>query len=162
GFAGYQPGPSINGPIRKDRTFFSTAFEQEWESSEEWSETPESLLDVINQALARPEFSESGVKSVQRGLFPASSAQSEFSFKFNHQVGTRHSFSARYAFSQGRISNDVQGVDNFSDRSSRGSSLTRDHSLVAGWVYVHSSRVVNDIRFQVARRSVDLTPNAPG
>lgn len=161
-FRRYQPGTSINGPIRKDRTFFSTAFEQEWESSEEWSDTPEHLLDAINSTLARPEFSESAVKSVQRGLFPASSAQSEFSFKFNHQVGTRHSLSARYAFSRGRISADVQGIDNFSDRSSRGSSLTRDHSLVGGWTYVHSARVVNDIRFQVARRSVDLTPNAQG
>jgi Carboxypeptidase regulatory-like domain/TonB dependent receptor-like, beta-barrel len=161
-FRRYQPGASINGPIRKDRTFFATAFEQEWESSEEWSESPESLLDAINHTLAGPEFSGSAVKSVQRGLFPASSAQSEFSFKFNHQAGTRHSLSARYAFSRGRISNDVQGVDNFSDRSSRGSSLTRDHSLVGGWTYVPSARVVNDIRVQIATRSVDLKPSVPG
>jgi hypothetical protein len=161
-FRRYQPGASINGPIRKDRTFFSTAFEQEWESSEEWSETPESLLDAINHTLAGPEFSGSTVKSVQRGLFPASSAQSEFSFKFNHQAGTRHSLSARYAFSRGRISSDVQGVDNFSDRSSRGSSLTRDHSLVGGWTYVPSARVVNDIRLQIATRSVELMPSVLG
>jgi len=161
-FRRYQPGTSINGPIRKDRTFFSTAFEQEWESSEEWSETPEHLLDAINRTLARPEFSGSGVKSVERGLFPAGSAQSEFSFKFNHQAGTRHSFSARYAFSRGRISHDVQGVENFSDRSSRGDSLTQDHSLVSGWTFVRSARVVNDLRFQFSRRSADLTPSSRG
>src|SRR6266436_4669879 len=34
----YQPGTSLNGPIRRDRTFFSWAIEQQWESDEEWSE----------------------------------------------------------------------------------------------------------------------------
>jgi len=97
-FRRYQPGTSINGPIRKDRTFFSTAFEQEWESSQEWSETPEDLLDSINAALLQPKYSGSATRSVERGLFPAGSAQSEFSFKANHQVGTAHSLSARYAF----------------------------------------------------------------
>src|SRR5262245_9944553 len=137
-FRRYQPGVSLNGPIRKDRTFFSTAFEQEWEDSEEWSEAPAASVDSINTALARPEFAGSAVKSVQRGLFPANSAQSEFSLKLNHQAGTANSFSFRYAFSRGRISQDVQGVDNYADRSSRGSSLTKDHSLVGGWTYVRS------------------------
>ena len=161
-FRRYQPGVSLNGPIHRDRTFFSTAFEQEWESGEEWSEAPASYVDAINKALSQPEFSGSAVKSVQPGLFPASSTQSEFSFKLNHQVGTAHSLSFRYAFSRGRVSQDVQGVDNFADRSSRGSSLTKDHSLVAGWIYVPRPRIVNDLRVQVARRSLDITPNVRG
>src|SRR5262249_38728183 len=140
----------------------STAFEQEWEDSEEWSEAPAASVDSINTALARPEFAGSAVKSVQRGLFPANSAQSEFSLKLNHQAGTANSFSFRYAFSRGRISQDVQGVDNYADRSSRGSSLTNDHSLVGGWTYVRGSRIVNDLRMQVARRSVHITPNVHG
>ncbi len=161
-FRRYQPGVSVNGPMRKDRTFFSTAFEQEWESGEEWSEAPARFIDAINKALLRPEFSGSAVKSVQQGLFPASSAQSEFSLKVNHQAGMAHSFSLRYAFSRGRVFQDVQGVDNFADRSSRGSSWTKDHSFVAGWIYVPAPRVVNDLRVQIARRSVDLTPNVGG
>ena len=161
-FRRYQPGVSLNGPIRKDRTFFATAFEQEWESGEEWSEAPARFIDAINEALSRPEFTGSAVKSVQRGLFPASSAQSEFSLKVNHQAGMMHSFSFRYALSRGRVSQDVQGVDNFADRSSRGSSLTKDHSLVAGWIYVPRPRIVNDLRVQVARRNVDITPNLRG
>src|SRR5258708_15680152 len=46
----YQPGVSLNGPIRRDRTFFSTALEQEWESGQEWSEGS-SALDAITHAL---------------------------------------------------------------------------------------------------------------
>jgi hypothetical protein len=161
-FRRYQPGVSVNGPIRKDGTFFSTALEQEWESSEEWSDAPADAVTAINEALRRPEFSGASVRSVERGLFPARSSETEFSFKANHQVGSVHSLSARYAFSRGRLSGDVQGVDNFADRSSRGSSLTRDHSMVAGWIYVPSSRDVSDLRVQVARRTVTMTPNAGG
>jgi len=161
-FRRYQPGVSVNGPIRKDRTFFSTALEQDWESSEEWSDAPADALTDINEALQRPEFSGVSVRSVERGLYPASSSETEFSFKANHQVGSVHTLSARYAFSRGRLSGDVQGVDNFADRSSRGSNWTRDHSVVAGWIYVPSSRHVSDLRVQVARRTVTMTPNAGG
>ena len=161
-FRRYQPGSSINGPIRRDQTFFSTAFEQEWESSEEWSEGPAAAQPAINAVLARPELANAAVDSIRRGLFRASSAQSEFSVKLNHQLHSIHALSVRYALSHGRVSNDVQGTENFSDRSSRGSSLTTDHSLVAGLISVLSPRLVNDLRFQAARRDVDLTPNSRG
>src|SRR5665647_285916 len=69
----YQPGVSLNGPIRRDRTFFSLALEQEWESSEEFSESPKSLAMPLTH-----------------GLFPASSSQTEFSLKVNHQIGSKH------------------------------------------------------------------------
>jgi hypothetical protein len=161
-FRRYQPGTSLLGPIHRDRTFFGFAVEQEWESSEEFSEVPLRAQAAINAALARPEFARSPVHSISAGLFPASAASTEFSFKANHQINNVHALSARYAFSRGRVSNDVQGVDNFSDRSSRGSSLTKDHSFVAGWIAVPGPNVVNDFRIQLAQRTVDLTPNVRG
>jgi hypothetical protein len=60
------------------------------------------------------------------------------------------------------VSHEVVGVDNFSDQSSRGSSLNYDQSFAANWQSVPNSRVVNDLRVQFARRSVELTPNARG
>ncbi len=161
-FRRHQPGTSLNGPLRPDRTFFSYAVEQEWESSEEWSETPAGALEAINRALRRPEFSGAGVRAAERGLFPARDAGTEFSFKLNHQLNRTHALSARYAFSRGRVRNDVQGLDNFSDRSARASSLTRDHSLVAAWTAAPKPHLVNDLRFQAARRSVAMTPNSGG
>jgi hypothetical protein len=157
----YQPGASLNGPIRRDRTFFSTAIEQEWESGQEWSEGS-SALDAINRALASPRFVGAGVRQAHSGLFHTSSADTEFSFKLDHQVSTADQISVRYAFSRGRVSNGVEGADNFSDLSVRGSSLTMDHSLVGSWVHVPNARMVNDLRFQLARRTVDLTPNSGG
>ncbi|MEP6534269.1 MAG: TonB-dependent receptor [Bryobacteraceae bacterium] len=143
----YQPGVSLNGPIVRDRTFFSLALEQEWERSEEFSETPGRLV-------VRP--------GLTQGLFPASSSQTEFSLKLNHQIGSKHTLSARYAYSRGRTSHDMQDGENFTDASARGSSLTRDHSVVADWTFVITPTLVNDMRGQVAERSVGLTPNSSG
>lgn len=144
-FRRYQPGVSINGPVKRDRTFFSTAWEQQWEQSEEWSDTPTSL--VVS-------------KGLQRGLFPARENQSEVSFKGNHIQSQRSSYSIRYAFSRGRVLNDVQDVDNFTDRSARGSSYTGDQSLVGGWTFVPNQRLISDLRVQWARRVNELTPNS--
>jgi Carboxypeptidase regulatory-like domain/TonB dependent receptor len=161
-FRKYQPGVSTSGPVRRDRTFFAAALEQEWESGDEWSDAPEEAVEAINTALARPEFLGAGVRHVLRGLFPTTGAGTEFSFKANHLASERHSLTARYAFSRGRGSGDVLGAENFADRSARGSSLTRDHSLVAGWIAVPGPELVSDLRIQVARRSVELTPNVRG
>ncbi len=141
----YQPGTSLNGPIQRDRTFFSLALEQEWESSEEFSESPKSLGSLL-----------------RRGLFPASSSQTEFSLKVNHQIGSKHTLSGRYAFSRGQALHDVQDVENYTDASARGSSLAHDHSVVGDWIYVISPSLVNDLRGQVSERSVGITPNSTG
>jgi len=106
-FRRYQPGTSINGPIRRDRTFFSTAFEQQWESGQEWSEVPLSALLPIRQALASPLFARAAVHEPLRGLFDTGSRNTEFAFKINHTLSTRNNLGARYAFSRGRELNDV-------------------------------------------------------
>ena len=161
-FRRYQPGTSLNGPIRRDRTFFSTAIEQEWEQSEEWSETPEDAQQAIRQTLARPDFARAATHDPYRGLFPAKETQTEFSFKLNHLFRTSQALSARYAYSRGRLEGDVQALDNFIDRTARGSSITADHSFVAGLVSVPRPDVINDLRVQAARRRVDLTPASRG
>ena len=161
-FRRYQPGASINGPIQKDRTFFSTAVEQEWESSEEFSEAPASVQSLLNRALLDPRFARAAVHAASEGLFRAGSSQTQASFKITHQAGGKHSLMARYAFSRGRESQDVQDVDNFMDRSARGSSLTTDHSFVSGWIAAISPSVVNDLRLQIAQRTAGITPNSRG
>lgn len=158
----YQPGTSISGPVRKDRTFISAAIESEWESSQEWSAVPEGALETLNRALRTPQFSGAPVRSVLRGLYDVEETGTEFSSKLDHQIGVKDSLSVRYAFSRGRILHDVQGPENFSDRSAQGSSLTTDHSLVGNWVRVVSPTTVSDFRIQVAQRSMNLEPNAQG
>ncbi|MBS1829497.1 MAG: TonB-dependent receptor [Acidobacteria bacterium] len=160
-FRRYQPGISANGPLRRNHTFISGAIEHERESAEEWSNVPEDAVDALNRALASPLYSASALK-VRRGLYPTSTRGTELSAKLNHQASQKDTFSARYAFSRGRVRAEVQGPDNFADQSAQGSSLTVDHSLVGNWLRVISPTVVNDLRFQLSQRSMELRPNARG
>ena len=161
-FRRYQPGVSLLGPMKRDRTFFATALEQQWESSQEWSDTPGDAIAPINEALLLPQFEAAAVQEAKQGLFPASASETEFSFKLNHHASDAHALSARYAFSRGRISNEVHALENFADQSARGSSITRDHSFVASLTSVPSPTVVNDLRVQISRRDVELMPNSRG
>ena len=160
-FRRYQPGVSANGPLRRDRTFISGAIEQEQESAQEWSNVPASTAELINRALSQEMFSGAPVR-VTRGLYDTSARGTELSAKLNHQVSGKDTLSARYAFSRGRVRHEVQGPDNFTDRSAQGSSLTVDHSLVGNWLRVVSPTVVNDVRVQVAERAMELRPNGAG
>ena len=157
-----QPGVSTSGPIRRDRTFFFFALEHERENAQEWSETPEAALAVIDRQLAGGAFPRFPVRSVRRGLFDTGERGTEASFKLNHQLSDQDTLAVRYAFSRGRVLNDVQGVENFQDQSAGGSSLTTDHSLVANWVRVLSPAVVNEVRAQAARRTQEIRPNSSG
>jgi len=161
-FRRYQPGMSVLGPLRRDRTFFATAIEHETEKSQEWSGTPEEALPWIQAALSRPEFRRAPVRAVFRGLYPASADETTFAFKLDHQPSVSHLLSARYALSRGRVGGDVYGLDNWADYSARASSLVWDHSFVATWLAVPSPHWVSDFRLQMARREARVLPNIPG
>ena len=157
----WQPGTSTGGPIRRDKTFFFASVEQTWESVQEWSDVPRSA-PIINSALQSPWFARSTVSSVTRGLFDSGETDTEFSFKATHYLSPAQSLTARYAFSRGRVRQDVQSGDNFLDRSARGSSRLIDHSLVAGWSAGFGPNVVNDVRVQYGQRAAGITPNSTG
>lgn len=157
-----QPGVSIYGPIVHDRSFFAAAIEGSWDWAEEWSETPEGQVGALSGALNGPLFARAGTRRLTAGLFPTSEQDTEGFFKWNHTLNAKHALTARYAFSRGSVRDDVQGVDNFTDWSARGSSLIRDHSVVGSVVSVLSAVRVNDLRMQWARRRASITPNAAG
>jgi hypothetical protein len=161
-FRRYQPGTSVDGPLRRDRTFIAALFEQSIESGEEFSDVSRSLLGPINAALGLPPFGRAGVHSIARGLFPTGETDSESFFKIDHILTPNHTLTARYAFSRGKVDHDVQAVDDFTDGSARGSSFTEDHSFVGGWTAVLGPKLINDVRLQVARRTADLRPNGAG
>jgi hypothetical protein len=159
----YQPEAALNGPLRRDRTFFAGTIELERESSQEFSEVAGAgALSRINAALAGPAFARSAVRQVAEGLFPTDSSSTQFSLKLNHHLTEMNELLARYSISRAHIGGEVLGTDNFSQQSARGSSRNQDQAFVAGWQAVRGSHFVNDLRFQFARRGVDLTPNSRG
>ena len=146
----WQPGASLLGPARRDKTFFGAAWEGAWDRGEEWSETPRAFLAWAQGYPVRP------------GLYPTRERDDEATFKLNHALSAKHSLIARYTFSRGQVLNDVLAVDNYSDFTARASSLLRDHSLVAGVVTVLSPARVNDFRVQYGRRDARVWPNFRG
>jgi hypothetical protein len=159
----WQPEAALNGPLRRDRTFFAGTIEAERETGQEFSEIPAiGVRSRINAALAGPLYSRAGVPSVAEGYFPTTSNSTETSWKLTHRLNTAHELMARYAFSEASIGREVLGGDNFSEQSARGSSHNQDQAFAAGWQYVPGATFVNDLRFQYARRSVELTPNSRG
>ncbi len=159
----YQPEANLNGPLQRDRTFFAGTIEAEDETSQEFSEiegagTPA----IINSALLKPQFSRAAVRSVAQGLFPTESKSLETSLKLTHRIGELNQVTVRYALSRASIAQEVLGGDNFSEESARGSSRNEDQSFAAGWQAIASPTFVNELRFQYARRIVDLNPNSRG
>ncbi|MBS1855656.1 MAG: TonB-dependent receptor [Acidobacteria bacterium] len=159
----YQPEAALNGPLRRDRTFFAGTIEDERESSQEYSEVPEAAqTSLINAALAGPRFSRAAVSSIAAGLFNSESTSTQTSLKLTHYLGTANQLTARYAYSRAAVDREVLGADNFSEQSARGSSHNQDQSFAAGWQTVRGPSFVNELRFQFARRSVELDPNSRG
>jgi hypothetical protein len=159
----YQPEAALNGPLRRDHTFFAGTIEGERESGQEYSEMPGAGAGAaINAALALPGFSHAAVRSVKEGYFPSESVSTQTSFKLTHLLTASHELMARYAISRARIEREVLGGDNFADESARGTSRNQDQSFAAGWQNVRGPDFVNELRFQFARRSVDLIPNSRG
>jgi len=159
----YQPEAALNGPLRSGRTFFAGTIEAERESGQEFSEIPGAgVRSRINAALALPIFSRSAVASVAEGLFPSASVSTQTSFKLTHRLTESQELMARYAISRARIDHEVLGSDNFSEQSARGSSRNQDQSVAAGWQFVSGPAFVNELRFQFARRSLELIPNSRG
>jgi hypothetical protein len=149
--------------LRRDRTFFAGTIEAERERGTEFSEAPGGgAKSRINAALATPMFSRSAVSSISEGYFPTDSSSIETSWKLTHRLNQANEIMGRYAFSRTSIGREVLGSDNLSEQSARGSSHNQDQSVVAGWQYVPGPRFVNDLRFQFARRTVELTPNSRG
>jgi hypothetical protein len=159
----WQPEAALNGPLRRDRTFFAATIEAERENGYEFSEIPGAGVKLqINTALATPLFSHAAVASISEGYFPTESTSTETSWKLTHRLTPADEIMVRYAFSQASIGREVLGSDNLSEQSARGSSHNQDQSAVGGWQYVPGPGLVNDLRFQFARRTVELTPNSHG
>lgn len=159
----YQPEAALNGPLQRDRTFFAATIEGELENSEEFSEIAQPGAQAkINSALASPLYARAAVHSVSEGLFPVASSSTQTSFKLTHLFGDAHLISVRYAFSGANISQDVVGGENFTEQSARGNSHNKDQSFASTWQAVGSATFVNELRFQFARRAVDLTPDSRG
>lgn len=155
----WQPGFDVGGPIKKDRTFFHATLEQEHEKSEDASDINSLTVTRLNTAFAAGTLPRLGVRKLRSDLFATAGDDTEGAFKINQQIGTASSLMVRYSFTNDRRWRDALGAGSLTDFSGRGDAFTRDHALVGQLLSPLNPNVVNDLRFQIARRYVLTRPN---
>ena len=147
-----QFGATYGGPLVPGRTFFFGNFEgQVRKQSNRFSQVVLDNLDALNAV------------RTSLGLSPETTDQvldnhySSFLAKVDHHVGGTHTLSVRYNFLDSNTDNFLGGGGRASPTSSTArDNDTRDQALVANFVSVVSPRLLNEARFQAARRTFDF------
>lgn len=150
----YRVGVSVGGPIKRDRTFYYTAFEQEHARGQAASDIAPATIAALNPFLAAGNVR--GMSRLSDGFFPVTRAETEASAKVDHQLTSSNLLSLRYSFTNNREANDAFNNSALVDFSARGSSFTEDQAFAGGFTSLFGANRVNDVRFQVATRRVDL------
>ncbi len=142
-----QYGASIGGPLRSDRTFLFSNFEQTRRNDSSVITISPSNVAAINMQLDQIGYP--GPR-IQTGVVPGGFDATNFFLRVDHQVNSANLLFARYS---------LYNITAFNSRSvgglnavSRGTNLdNRDHTIAVGNVTMLSSRTINEARLQHTR-----------
>ncbi len=151
-FRRYQPGISFGGPLVRDKLFFYLAAEQEHAIADERSGIDETVRTRINTALAAGFAPRLTVRSINGGLFRTGADETEAAGKLTYLINSFNTLNYRLAFTNNRRRVEAFNTDNLADASARGSTYSKDYQATGSVISVISPKVINDLRFQVARR----------
>jgi hypothetical protein len=155
----YRGGMSVGGPIVKDRTFFSTAFELESSNIQMNNAVDPALASSLNAFLNTGAFPRLPVRNINPGYVPTSGGETEASGKVDHLINPHNSFWLRYAFRNRREGNNSFNAGGLADPSSWGSSFVADHDVAGSLVSTLGTQSVSDLRFQLSTRRAVLRTN---
>src|SRR5499427_8549923 len=146
-----QYGATIGGPLRKDKTFFFGNYEgQRRAESNKFSSVILNNLDAIN--VTKRFF---GLTEERTDILRANDYDG-FLTKLDHKLTTNNDVSVRYNYLDSFTKNFLGGGGRASAASStRRNNKVIDQSLVASETALLASNVVNEARFQWARRNFD-------
>jgi hypothetical protein len=159
----YRGGMSVGGPIVKDRTFFSTAFELESSNIQMNNAVDPTLAASLNTFLKTGAFPRLPVRNINPGYVPTGGGETEASGKVDHLINAHNSFWLRYAFRNRREGSNSFNAGGLADPSSWGSSFVADHDVAGSLVSTLGTQSVSDLRFQLStRRAVLRTATVTG
>ncbi|HYV11946.1 MAG TPA: carboxypeptidase regulatory-like domain-containing protein [Pyrinomonadaceae bacterium] len=150
-----QYGVSLGGPIRRDRTFFFSNFEQTRRNYSAVLTISPSAVNSINNRLRAVNYTG---PLVTTGVVPASFDTTNFFTRIDHSINQRNLLSARYSLYHINAVNS-RSVGGLNDVS-RGTGLSdTDQSVVVSNVTTFSSRTLNEARFQYTKSRLDAPVN---
>jgi outer membrane receptor protein involved in Fe transport len=149
----HQFGGTYGGPIAQDRTFFFGNYEgQVRQQSNRFSQVVLDNLALLNTVRVPLGLRAETTDQVLDNHYNA------FLVKVDHHQGANHTLSVRYNFLNSQTDNFLGGGGRASPTSSTArDNDTDDQSFVTNFVSVVSPRLVNEARFQVARRTFDFS-----
>ena len=150
-----QYGATFSGPIRRDKSFFFTNFEQMRRNYSAVLTIAPSAVTMINDRLRAVNYPG---PLISAGVVPASFDTTNFFARIDHRINSRNDFSARYSLYHINAVNsrNVGGLN----AVSRGSGLNdTDQTLQVSNVTTFSSRTLNEARFQLTNSRLDAPVN---
>jgi carboxypeptidase family protein len=150
-----QYGGTIGGPLRHDRTFFFTNFEQTRRNYSAVLTIAPAAVNTINNHLRAVNYPGSPIET---GVVPASFDTTNFFARIDHRINDRNQLSARYSLYHIEAVNSrtVGGLNSVS----RGTGINdTDQTVQVSNVTTLSSRTVNEARFQYTNSRLDAPVN---
>ena len=150
-----QYGATAGGPLRRDRTFLFTNFEQTRRNYSAVLTIAPAAVNSINNRLRAVNYPGS---SIETGVVPASFDTTNFFARIDHRINQRNQLSARYSLYhiEAVNSRNVGGLN----AVSRGTGINdTDQTFYLTNVTTLSSRTVNELRFQYTNSRLDAPIN---
>jgi hypothetical protein len=150
-----QYGASIGGPIKRDRTFLFSNFEQTRRNDSNVITITDVNVAAINNRLAQTNYPGSRTET---GIVPGGFDSTNLFARVDHKLNSANLLSLRYSFYDIKATNsrNVGGLNSVS----RGTSLdNRDQTTAFGNVTTLSPHSINEARFQFTRSRLDAPLN---
>ena len=150
-----QYGGTISGPVRRDRTFFFSNFEQTRRNYSTVITIDPATVDSINNRLGAVNY---GGQLISTGVVPASFDTTNFFTRIDHNINSRNQLSARYSLYHINAVNsrNVGGLN----AVSRGTGLNdTDQTVQVSNVTTFNARTLNEARFQYTNSRLDAPVN---
>ncbi|HEX7771148.1 MAG TPA: carboxypeptidase regulatory-like domain-containing protein, partial [Pyrinomonadaceae bacterium] len=150
-----QYGATIGGPLRRERTFIFSNFEQTRRNYSAVLTISPAAVNSINNRLRAVNYQG---PLVSTGIVPASFDTTNFFTRIDHSINQRNQLSARYSLYHIEAANSrtVGGLN----AVSRGTGLSdTDQTVVISNVTTFSSRTLNEARVQYTNSRLDAPVN---
>jgi hypothetical protein len=150
-----QYGGTISGPLRRDRTFFFTNFEQTRRNYSAVLTIAPAAVTTINNRLRAVDYAG---PLISTGVVPASFDTTNFFGRIDHKLNNHNQLSGRYSLYHidAVNSRNVGGLNAIS----RGTGLSdTDQTVVVSNVTTLSTRTLNEARFQFTNSKLDAPVN---